>query len=399
MPSVRFIESIAANLAYWHSHGALNDPRDWSELDRERANLFLAVEYGLRQAETWPAAAGLAVECYRYVLERGYWSEWAQVLEQGLLACPDEVSILKGRLAHQLGDLNRKRRRLDEAHAAHRQAEVMGRALGDSVLVARAQLGQGEVHYRRREYEEAESYALLALDEFKRHDTLVVKLAQAHNLLGMTALGRGEFEESGRQFYMARDLFQQVEEPIEKGRTSVNLAQALGRLGRVDEALALAEEAGGIFDSYGLPIERSRLYVNLGFIHYSQGDLARARAAFRQAYTPAMRRAGPLDLRSLIEMNLGNVLLQQGELKESQTYFLSASAGFRLINNRTMLANSLDGLAEIALANGEINDAIASYEEALEIVISIPEDAFANRMEARFRELLKELSSSVGEES
>ena len=97
-------------------------------------------------------------------------------------------------------------------------------------------------------------------------------------------------------------------------------------------------------------------------------------------------------------MNLGNVLLQQGHTEESRTYFLSAVAGFRLVNSQTMLANSLDGLAEIALSTGDHREAVALYEEALAIVSAIPEDAFANRMEQRFVGMLEELTSPTEEE-
>jgi predicted negative regulator of RcsB-dependent stress response len=110
-----------------------------------------------------------------------------------------------------------------------------------------------------------------------------------------------------------------------------------------------------------------------------------------------MRRAGPIYLRSLIEMNLGNVLLQQGHAEESRIFFLNAVSGFRLVGAQTMLANSLDGLAETALAVGDREEAIADYEEAHAIVAAVPEDAFANRMERKFRVLLIELHTDSRE--
>ncbi|MGD8806401.1 MAG: tetratricopeptide repeat protein [Chloroflexota bacterium] len=393
MPSAQFISSVAANLAYWCDHEGLADPRAWPALDRERRNLFQAVEYGLQLPQTWSAAADLALKSYTYVFERGYWSEWTPVLEQALSACPDENSAVKWRLAQQLGSFYRRLRRLDDAEAFHEQAEAVARSLGDPLLVARAQLGLGRVHFRRRHYDQAERYARLALAGFEALGTCLNLVANTCNLLGNIAVGRGDYDESTEHFYRARDLFRQAQVPIELGRTNVNLYEALGRLGRTQEALALFEEAATIFSTYDLYLERSRLYVNLGFLHYSQDDLAQAEAAFREAYTPAIRRAGPIYLRSLIEMNLGNLLLLKGAFEESRTYFLSAVAGFRQTNARAMLANSLDGLAEIAMVTGKNEEALALYEEALAIVTAIPEDAFANRMEKRFRGLLEELQT------
>jgi tetratricopeptide (TPR) repeat protein len=223
-------------------------------------------------------------------------------------------------------------------------------------------------------------------------------MAHANNLLGLIALGRGDLDDSAKELYRAVDMFRRAQEPIELGRTMVNLCETLARLDRAAEASELLEEAAAIFTKYNLQLERDRLYIALGFLHYSQNDLAQAEAAFRQAYSPSMRRAGPVYLRSQVEMNLGNVLLLQSKTDESRSYFLSAVAGFRLIGSQTMLANSLDGLAETSLAAGEKQEAIDLYEEALGIVQAIPEDAFANRMETRFRALLEELKSVAEEE-
>ena len=274
---------------------------------------------------------------------------------------------------------------------------AIGRALDQPLLVASARLGLGRVYYRRRAYDDAEKNARLALDEFESQDAHRCKLAYTHQLLGIISVGRGNYEESTSELYRARDLFREAQEPIELGRTCKNLMEALSRLGRVDEALSAFEEAAAIFKAYDLQIEGASLYINLGFMHYSQGNLNQAETAFRQAYSPAMRRAGPIYLRSLIEMNLGNVLLQQGHAEESRIFFRNAVSGFRLVGAQTMLANSLDGLAETTLATGSREEAIAYYKEAHEIVAAIPEDAFANRMEKRFRSLLKELHAGPRE--
>jgi tetratricopeptide (TPR) repeat protein len=249
------------------------------------------------------------------------------------------------------------------------------------------------VYLRQCDYEQAESYARLALSGFEAQQALVRMVAHAHNLLGLIAQRRGQYENCVREYYQARDLFSQARQPIDLARTSMNLCESLSRLGRVEEVLELSEQAAAIFTEYDLHLMSAYLNVQLGFFHYSRDDLIQAEAAFRRAYSPAIRRAGPIYLRSLIEMNLGNVLLLQSKPEESRVYFSSAVTGFRLVNAQTMLANSLDGLAETTLAAGDRREAVALYEEALAIVIAIPEDAFARRMERRFRSLLEELES------
>jgi tetratricopeptide (TPR) repeat protein len=397
MPSAQFLASVHANIAYWRDHSGLDDRLAWGKLDRERGNLFRAVVFGLQHDETWPEAAGLTLNCFAYIFERGYWSEWAVVLEQALVACPEGDLAVKARMLNQLGSLYRRERRLDDALDAHKRAEELGRALSDTMLIAQSQLGLGRVYRRRGQYDLADQYANQAVTAFSAPDMPPQYPAHAHNLLGVTALGRGNYEVAANQLFRACNLFRKAMEPIELGRSEVNLCEALARLDRVDEALELFEEAATIFAQHGHQLELTRLYVNLGFLHYSQDDLVEAEAAFRKAYAPNLRRFGPIYLRSQIESNLGNVLLLQGHIEEARTYFLSAVAGFRLAGARTMLANSLDGLAETTLATGDRQEGISLYEEALAIVEALPEDAFAKRMEIRFVGLLEELKSSTEE--
>jgi tetratricopeptide (TPR) repeat protein len=320
------------------------------------------------------------------------------VLEQAIAACPECDLAVKARMLNQLGSLYRRERRLDDALAVHNQAEELGRALDDAMLVAQAQLGLGRVYRWRGQYDLADQYANQALTAFSAPDISLQYAAHAYNLSGVIALGRGNYEVAATQLSEACDLFRKAMEPIELARSEVNLCEPLARLGRIDEALELLEEAAAIFTQYSHQLERARLYVNLGFLHYSRDDLVEAEAAFRKAYTPNLRQFGPIYQRSQIESNLGNVLLLQGHIEQARTYFLSAVAGFRLVDSRTWLANSLDGLADTTLAAGDRQEAISLYEEALAIVQEVPEDAWANRMETRFLGVLAELKSSAEEE-
>ena len=398
MTSSRFVQSVAANLAFWRDHEGLADPRAWSALDRERENLFRATVSGLQLDETYPEAAELVLECFTYVFERGYWPEWTPVLEQAISGCPGDQLALMGRLLNQSGSLYRRQRRLDEALAAHEQAEKIGRQLDDQSLIARTNLRLGRVFLRQRSYAEAERYAQLALAEYETGAAAPQTMASAYNLLGIIAQGRGDYDASERYLRQACELFRQAKTPIELGRSLVNLCNTMESQGLTAETLGWFEEAAAIFTTYDLQIEYARLFNALGTLHYKQGGLAEAEAAFRKADTPIMRRSGPVYFQSLTEMNLGNVLLNRGRFEESRAYFLKCVAGFRQVNALTRLANSLDGLAETSIELGDREEAIGLYEEALDIVTAIPEDAFANRMEKRFRGILRELRHPTEEE-
>jgi tetratricopeptide (TPR) repeat protein len=274
---------------------------------------------------------------------------------------------------------------------------AISRQLADQSLIAQTNLNIGRIFLRRHSYTEAERYAQLARAGYEDGGARPAKIANAYNLLGIIAQGRGDYEASESYLRRACERFRQADVPVELGRSLVNLCLAMENHGLTEETLAWFEEAAAIFVTYDLHIEYARLFNTLGTVHYKQDNLAEAEAAFRQADTPIMRRSGPGYFRSVTEMNLGNVLLIQGRFEESRSYFLKCVAGFRQVNSLTSLANSLDGLAETSIALGDSKEAIALYEEALDIVTSIPEDAFANRMEKRFQGILRELRQTADE--
>ena len=398
MTSSAFVQSVAANIAFWRDHAGLADPLAWPALDRERENLFRATVFGLQLDDTYLEAAELAQRCFTYVFERGYWPEWTPVLERAITGCPGDQLALMGRLLNQLGSLYRKQRRLDEALAAHEQAQQIGRQLTDQSLIAHSHLSFGRVFLRKRSYAEAERYAQLALTEFEAGGAKPQKMANVYNLLGIIALGRGDYDASESYLRQACELFRQAIASIELGRSLANLCYTMENQGLTDETLEWFEEAAAIFTTYDLQIEHARLFNILGTNHYRQGNLTGAEVAFRQADTPIMRRSGPVYSQSLTEMNLGNVLLSQGRFEESRSYFIESVTGFRQVKSLTLLANSLDGLAETSIELGDREEAIGLYEEALEIVTAIPEDAIANRMEKRFRGILRDFGCPTEEE-
>ncbi|UCG26015.1 MAG: tetratricopeptide repeat protein [Chloroflexota bacterium] len=397
--SDQFTRSVRANIAFWSRHTGLADPSAWPALHRDRENLFRATIFGLQLPDTYLEAAELAARCFEYVFERGYWADWIPVLEQAITDCPDDELALRGRLNGQLGSLYRKDRRLDEAVAAYNQQENIARQLNDPYGLASAHLRLGQVYNRKRQYEATERYAQMAMDEFEAINAPPEKIADTLNLLGLVALGRGDWHKAETNLRRACDLFRRANKHVDVGRSLANLLLALEHTGRIDEAFEMSEEAGQIFTAYDLHLERARLYINLGTLHYRRGDLAKAEAAFRQADTSAMRRSGPVYLQSLTEMNLGNVLLSQGRIEESRPYLLKCVAGFRRVNAQIMLANSLEGLAETSIELGDRDEAIHLCEEALAIVAAIPEDAFANRLEKRVRTILDELTLSADDQN
>jgi len=95
-PSADFAESIAANIAYWQTR--LREPNDdeIKAVDLDRINLYRAIEFGMGLPVTWHETANLVVQCFPFIVQRGYYRDWIPVLEKLTSGCAQDDLALKG---------------------------------------------------------------------------------------------------------------------------------------------------------------------------------------------------------------------------------------------------------------------------------------------------------------
>ena len=78
-PPAQFVHSLNAALAFWRRRVDGEAP---ARLERDRHNLYRAVQLGLTLPHTQPSAMVLAANAFPFVYARGYWREWLPVVEQ-----------------------------------------------------------------------------------------------------------------------------------------------------------------------------------------------------------------------------------------------------------------------------------------------------------------------------
>lgn len=391
LPSAQFCESLAANVAYWRrrvSDLAIEDARS---LTGEGQNLFRAAKFGLDLPQTWQDTAQLIVESWILVKEQSFGTEWIPLLKAVVSGSDENNLELKAQALDQLGILYRRDRQFDAALAAHEQEEQIGRDLGDQCRLAQAAMRFGETYWRMRQNEKAEGYtrtALKILLELKADPNVV---ATCYHDLGSINQNLGNLGASESQLRQALDLRREHGETLLVARTLMNLGLTLDSADHPEDAIDCYEEAKDLFASVNNEFELARVENCLGTLHYYQGNLDDAEAAFRRANSPYMRRQGrPYD-RALTKMNLANVLLANGRINEAEKYWIACIQEWRLVNSPLMLANSLSGLAETYVERGNFEEVIPLYEEALAIVIEYPDDTFAQRLRKRFEDALTDL--------
>lgn len=383
-PSALFAESIAANITYWQTR--LREPSDEEikAIDLDRTNLYRAIEFGMGLPVTWHDAANLVVQCFPFIIQRGYYRDWIPVLEKLTSGCVREDLALKGRLLDQLGLMYRRNRQLDESIASHLEEERIGEQLDDSSRKSFARMQLSAVYWRKRQYETAEKYGLAALEGFSGLDDNKEKVASCFINLGNIALGRGDLKLAEERVKQSIELYRQLENPVELANALKNLATISETAGEYDEALLILIEVVDILAPTELEIDKAAIEINIGTLYFRKEQLDLAEAAFRRADSPYMKEFGPVYYRALTANNLGNVYLLREEWERAERHLRISVRLFRKAKAQINLANSLSGIAEALVGMDKPDEAIPLYDEAIEIVVAHPDDAWAQRLQQEF---------------
>ena len=185
-----------------------------------------------------------------------------------------------------------------------RAEEVLGRAptLGKDSLdpAVRVSLywSQSRLHAQRKEPEAAARYARRAL-EILRATEDTYRTARAHQLLAHIENDRSRPESALRALEDGRVLIEKSGTPLERAQYRLEEARALAKLGRKEEAAALAKEISGtIADAHAE--DGARSYAVLAQIYEELGDSPRALELYELA-AELLRPTGPS--RFLIEVH------------------------------------------------------------------------------------------------
>lgn len=305
--SPKFAESVAANVAYWQARLSDLSDGDNTAIDRDRVNLFRAVEFGLGLQDTWHDTAGLIVQCFSFIVQRGYYREWIPVIETVVSSCTEDDLALRGRLLDQLGLCYRRNRQLDAAIISHLEEEHIGELLEDESRKAFARMHLSAVYWRKHQYEKAEQYGLAALEGFSGRDDNKEKVAACLINLGNIAQGRGEHTLAKDRLKQSLELYRELNQPADLANALKNLSTVYETEGNYEEALMGLIEAAETLASTDYEIDKATIEINIGTLYFRKGQLDLAEAAFRRADSPYMRQFGPIYYRALTANNLGNV--------------------------------------------------------------------------------------------
>jgi tetratricopeptide (TPR) repeat protein len=168
-----------------------------------------------------------------------------------------------------------------------RAEELLGRALAlggnsqDPLVRARLYWSQSRLHAERNEHDTAADYARRAL-EILRLTEDTYRTARAHQLLAHIELDRGNAEEALELLEHGWPLLERSGNKLERAQYRIEEARALAKLGRHEEAAALAMQVSGLIAD-AAPEDAARSYTVLGSVYEELGEASRAREVYELA--------------------------------------------------------------------------------------------------------------------
>ena len=390
-PTTQFKHSIFANLAYWQQQTQHLPDSQVPIVDEERQNLYRAIEFGVKLSDCWQETAVLALQCFSLIEQRGYWHEWIPLLEK-LQATANGDLKLVGQLLNQLGIFYRYNRQLDKSLATHWREIELGRLTDDDWRLAHAHINLAATNRVLYNYDEAQQHAVAARDYFRAINAPPIKFAFVFLEMGLIAQARGQWHTAEEYQRQAIAYWRKLNQPTQLAQSLKLLGQTMLKQGEHDNALAIYQEALAILDTIGNELDKSRLFIDMGTLHYDKGEWDKAEAYFLQADSPALRHTGNLFDQAILSSNLGNVYLMNGRLPDACHHLQQAIPLWQQADDTIHLANALGGLAEVHLAQGEAASANPLLHQALALLANHPDDAWGQRLQQNFARIVDEVS-------
>jgi tetratricopeptide (TPR) repeat protein len=198
--------------------------------------------------------------------------EEAEKRQDSLLAL--QFSIL---LAHALIDAGN----LGRADELLGQAIIAGKDSHSPSVRAQLYWSQSRLHEQKNDPETAARYARRALELLLlTEDTY--RTGRAHQLLAYIELSRGNAEQALELLEQGWPLLEQSGNRLERAQYRLEEARALAKLGRSEEAAALAMQISGLI-SDAAPEDAARGYAVLGGVFEELGESDRAREVYELA--------------------------------------------------------------------------------------------------------------------
>lgn len=181
-----------------------------------------------------------------------------------------------------------------------------------------------------------------------------------------------ELESAARCYERAADLFKAAGKTLEAARICIGQMFTLMKMGQLDRVQTLAESARVVFVEQGDLLSRAKIDMNLGNLHYHQGQYLQALASFRQA-AQAFQSLDDNLYAAMNQVNEGNMLMLLDDFREAERLHEQARPVLEAADLRAAVASVDHDLAVLQYARGNYAKSFRTFERARGVFNSLSE--------------------------
>ena len=305
---------------------------------------------------------------------------WRQLLGDVNLETAPKLALYQSRAAYKLGE---REDALELAEIAERGYELQD----DEYGVIQARVQRCEIWLVQGLLEDARALAQQTLPLAEICPTPVAY--EIHRILGRTHVMLGDLEQGLKHLRVALELGDRYAHDYTRALIRTGLAQCLGALGRLHEAVAMHREALTIWRKLGSDAGLADELNDLGFHLYTLGEFTEALASVQEALTIA-RQTGLRQVEAIALVNLAELTRDLGFLEAAEHHGNEGRALALEIKDRYLAAYAQEALGLIYRRQQRWQQAHARLAQALQEAQALNAQSLVGRIHASLGVVLAE---------
>lgn len=345
------------------------DPKAAELQEDVRERSLYALGLALDLPEAWPASRELLLSLSQPLGWQGYLEQCVVLLGRATALAEnlaDAAALAKLHL--QLGWCYWKLGQFDQAHDFALRSYAAARQLSDRVTVVDALNLLAALTAERSDLPGTFQF-VNEITELTNDDDPA--RAHGYSRLGIAAMAQGEWTNAIRWFSESSRLFTLAAHHRSAAQAERSIGTAYSFAGHYDQALTHFQTALDIFAYYPSVLDVAYTQMELGQAHWRHANHEQAVAMYKLC-EPVFANIG--DMLALLNLynNYGLAYVGMGRWEEAERCLMRSVELAREVNIPYHLANTLESLGVMYRDKGMPDMAIATWEQALEELASLP---------------------------
>jgi tetratricopeptide (TPR) repeat protein len=347
-----------------------NNPGSPQLIRENYDNLLRALEFTLRDTQTFQLAVELIQALHTVVLGYADWDRWLYYLETALhVAQQIQDEPVRARLLEQCADVVFQRGDLARAEVLYQRAGQIYARLDDLDNQSRMLIKLGPVLSTQGQLVEAIALCQQAFELAQQTGNRWL-MATASLNLSFIQYAAHNWQVGLEAAEQAYELYRAENKPEYTAKALANMITGWGNLNDWDQADAASAELLELITVSGDIHTLVVMKNTLGFIAFNQSNYRAAELAWQEALQLSLQMQAPHQSASLYN-NLGKLYTQMEEWEEAAGMLDQAIKTYHKFGDTYNWANSMDNLADLYEAQGKMSLQRKTLENALATLSTI----------------------------